>query len=62
MVTSPDRKYQDTRFVTGGHDILIDIRDSLIAQVGGAEQGFRESRSMPWDEVKRRTSFNNLIR
>jgi hypothetical protein len=33
------------------------LRDSLIAQVGRAQQGFRESRSTTWDEVKRR---NNL--
>jgi hypothetical protein len=29
------------------------FRDSLIAQVGRTEHGFRESRSTTWDEVKR---------
>ena len=33
------------------------FRDSLIAQVGRANQGFRDSRFTPWDEVKRQ---NNL--
>jgi hypothetical protein len=33
------------------------FRDSLMAQVGRAEQGFRESRSTPWDEVKRQNKL-----
>jgi hypothetical protein len=33
------------------------FRDSLVAQVGRAEQGFRESRSTTWDEVKRQNKL-----